>query len=159
MNELREELRKMLAATESTRLAALRRSRREEFLYTTDLPQAASAEAAADFRRRAERAGWRTAETDGWIELDRIPCTVPAGCIPDRTGPEAQCCASLLRRHPGKRRNGDREKRMLLKAAEEGTEAYGKACGILHREWAAALRKGEALPDLPAEYFGEERNK
>ena len=158
MNELRQEIRELLADTECVRPAALRRSRQEDYLFSTDLPKAASAEAAEGFRRKAEEAGWRTEASDGWIELDRIPETLPAGFIPENPGPAARCCAGLLRRHPGKRRNGDREKRFLLKAAEEGPEAYQKACGSLHRDWAAALRKGEALPDLPAEYFGEVQN-
>lgn len=155
MNELRLEIRELLAGTECVRPAALRRSRQEDYLFTTDLPAAASAEAAEEFRRKAEEAGWRTKVTDGWIELDRIPEKLSAGFVPDSPGPEARCCASLLRRHRDKRKNGDREKRLLLKAAEEGPDTYEKACGSLHREWAAALRKGETLPDLPAEYFGE----
>ncbi len=158
MNELRREISKLLAETDSCRPAALRRSRCEDYLYTTDLPQAASAETVADFRRRAENEGWKTAEVKGWIELDRIPETLPSGMIPDNTGTEAQCCAVLLRMHPENRRNGDREKRFLLKAAEESPEAYDRACGLLHRDWAAFLRTGEALPDLPADYFGEGQN-
>ena len=155
MNELRLEIRELLAGTECVRPAALRRSRQEDYLFTTDLPAAASAEAAEEFRRKAEAAGWRTQATDGWIELDRIPEKLPEGLVPDNPGPEARCCASLLRRHPDDRKDGGREKRLLLKAAEEGPDAYEKACGSLHREWAAALRKGDTLPDLPAGYFGE----
>lgn len=155
MNELRLEIRKLLDSMECIRPAALRRSRREDYLFATDLPATVSAQAAEEFRRKAEKAGWRTKATDGWIELDRIPEQVPAGLVPDNPGPEARCCANLLRRHPDKRKNGNKEKRFLMKAAEEGPDAYEKACCSLHREWAAALRKGDALPDLPAGYFGE----
>ena len=66
---------------------------------------------------------------------------------------------SGLKEIPHSALNGDREKRMLLKAGEEGPEAYERACGILHREWAAALRKGESLPDLTENCFGEEERK
>ena len=158
MNELRKEIRKLLDETECSRPAVLRRSRKEDYLYTTDLPQAASADAVTGFRRRAENAGWKTSAERGWVELDRIPETLPAGIIPDRTGTEARCCALILRMHPESRRNGDREKRILLKAAEENAEAYEEVCGALHREWAALLRRSEPLPDLPADYFGEGRN-
>ena len=106
MNELRLEIRELLAGTECVRPAALRRSRQEDYLFTTDLPEAASAEAAEEFRREAEKAGWRTKVTDGWIELDRIPETLPAGLVPDSPGPEARCCASLLRRHRDKGKTG-----------------------------------------------------
>lgn len=150
MNELRKEIRELLSRAESTRPPALRRSLQEEFLYATDLPQTASAATVASFCTEAETAGWQVRIADGWILMDRIPEIFAPRAEPD--GPEARCCASLLKRHT-ERKNGDREKRMLIKAAEEGAEAYERACGILHREWAAALRKGEKLPDLPDDYF------
>ena len=159
MNKLREEIRSLLSAADCVRPAALRRSLRDDYLYATDLPQAASAETVAEFRHRAEEAGWRTEESEGWIQLDMIARTDPADVFSGPFGPEAWCCASILRRHPGNRRKGAREKRMLLKAGEESPETYERVCGILHREWAAALRKGEALPDLTEEYFQEGTEK
>ena len=54
MNELRQELMQLLSGTESSRPAALRRSLREDFLYATDLPQAAGDSDVAAFRRKAE---------------------------------------------------------------------------------------------------------
>ncbi len=150
MNELRKEIRILLSRAESTRSPALRRSLREEFLYATDLPQTASAATVASFCTEAETAGWQVQVTDGWILMDRIPEIFVPEEEPD--GPEARCCASLLQRHT-ERKNGDREKRMLIKAADESAEAYERTCGILHREWAVALRKGEKLPDVPGEYF------
>ena len=143
----------MLSHAECIRPAALRRSLLEDYLYATDLPQAATADAVAAFRQEAEAAGWRTEITDGWIQLDRIPGSVDRDNLPGTAGPEARCCTSLQLRHPGKRKNGNREKRMLLKAAEEGPGTYERVCGILHREWAAALRNREQLPDVPAEYL------
>lgn len=159
MNNLRKEILCLLSGTACIRPAALRRSLREDFLYATDLPKTASPEAVKEFRRKAESAGWHTEEAEGWIQLDRIPGEMPADFLPGFFGPEARCCAGILRRHPEKRRNGDREKRMLMKAGEEGPEAYERACGILHREWAAALRKGGSLPDLTENCFGEEEDK
>lgn len=155
MNELRQELMQLLSGTESSRPATLRRSLREDFLYATDLPQATGDSDVAAFRRKAEECGWRTAEEDGWILLDRIPDNIPAGSFQGEAGTEARCCAGILRRHPENRKDGTREKRILIKADEEGREAFEKACRVLHHEMAEALRKGEPLPYLPAEYFKE----
>ena len=155
-NRLREELRKLIAAADTTRPPALRRSRREEWLYATDLPRTADRDQTESFRKQAEEAGWRTEEKDGWIELD-LP-----GALPQDTGfrgpwgEEARACASLLRRHPAGRVPGDRERRMLTKAAEEGTETFEKTCRLLHREWAAMLRERKGLPELPEKIFREE---
>lgn len=150
---MRREILEMLFDTDSIRPAAVRRSFLEDYLYATDLPLTASEETIDNFRRKAEKNGWRTMQSNGWIQMDRIPETVPSGVFPDYTGPEALCCLSILRRHTGKRRNGDREKRMLLKAADESPEAYEKICRVLHREWAAAMRDNANMPDIPDEYF------
>ena len=157
MSELREEIRKILSGAAAARPAALRRSLREDFLYAADLPRIASEAETAAFCQQAEQAGWRTEMDGGWIQLDRIPQSVPANALPAVFGPEAECCLSLLRRHPGNRKNGDKEKRLLLKAGEESPRAYEKACRTLHREWAAALRKAEPLPDLPEEFFTKQK--
>ena len=145
----------MLDCTNSIRPAALRRCRQEDWLYATDLLQAASGEAVDAFLRTAESNGWRTRKETGWILLDRIPEIPPEGFFSGPFGPEARCCLSLLRRHPDRKGNADHEVRMLLKAGEEGPDAYERACGILHREWASALRKGENLPGMATLYFGE----
>ena len=153
MNKLRAELQSLLSETECIRPAALRRSLREDFLYATDLPQAAGRDAVRGFSSRARRAGWHTEEEDGWIQLEK------PGAEPGDTGfggpfgIEALACGNLLRRHPENRKDAGREKRLLVKAGEESPEAFEKACAILHREWAAALRQGEALPDLPEQIF------
>ena len=57
MNAWRKELLTMLNLPETKRLPALRRSRKEDFLYATDLPQAAAEEQAAAFCREAEKRG------------------------------------------------------------------------------------------------------
>ena len=159
MNELRQELMQLLSGTESSRPAALRRSLREDFLYATDLPQAAGDSDVAAFRRKAEECGWRTAEEDGWILLDRIPEKPPAQGFNGPAGTEAGCCAGILRRHPENRKDGTRAKRLLIKADEEGREAFEKACRVLHREIAEALRKGDPLPDIPTDYLKEEMTR
>ena len=160
MNKWRQEIREMLSETESIRPAALRRSMLDRFLYATDLPGIASREAVAAFRLKAENAGWTTEENEGWIQLDRIPKTQnEEPMFSGPFGPEAHCCFILLRCHPDRKKNGDREKRILLKAGEQGTKAYEKACRNLHCEWAAALRNGESLPDLSTQYFGEEEDR
>ena len=157
MNELRLEIRKLLEDGETLlRPPALRRSLRGDMLYATDLPCVADAEQTAQFLRRAEEAGWRTESAEGWILLDRIPEFPPAGGFRGPFGPEAQCCASLLRRHPDRETaKGTDERRILSKAGEEGPEAYERACGLLHREWAALLREGERLPNINQLFFEE----
>ncbi len=154
MNKLRRELNELLADTYSIRPATLRRSLREDFLYATDLPQTADSEAVFSFICKAEAAGWRTADADGWIQLDKCPAEPPEP--PALPGPEARCCAALLRQHPEGRRNSSREKRILIKAAEKGSGARERACAALHREWAENLRKHEGLPDLSEKWFEEE---
>ena len=158
MNSLRKEAQALLSGVRTVRPAVLRRSLQEEYLYATDLPQIAEEETVTAFRRAAEDAGWQTAEQDGWIQLDRIPEVPPEDGFRGPFGREARSCGSLLRRHAEtEKRNGNREKRMLLKAGEEGPEAYEKCCARLHREWAAALRKREALPEMDLSFFTEEQ--
>ena len=80
-----------------------------------------------------------------------------------RVGWEIECCASLLSRHQKEKNtnewngaeeegmNGEREIIALIKAGEEGEQAVEKLCRGLHEEWAARLRRNEALPRIPAE--------
>ena len=155
MNKLRQELKGLLAAAGSLRPAALRRSMLEDYLYATDLPQAADTGAVDDFLHKAGLAGWRASEADGWIQLDKIPEDPPE--LPGPPGTEARCCAALLRQHPENRRDSTREKRMLFKAAEEGAGALERVCASLHREWAENLRRHEGMPDLGEDWFEEEK--
>lgn len=160
MNKLRSELQTLLSGISTIRPAALRRCRREDFLYTTDLPQIASGDSVNTFLRSAEALGWHMETDAGWILMDRIPEDPPEGLLREPFGKEAKCCASLLLRHPNiLKRNGDRVKRMLIKAGEESPEAYEHACLVLHREWASALRTGDGLPDLPLSFLREANGK
>ena len=157
MINLRNELRNLLADEKTAHPATIRRCRQEDYLYATNLPQLSDEENILYFIRNAETSGWRTEMKDGWILLDRIPEEPPKRAFPEITGPEAGCCASLLQRHPQSRGNeGSREIRMLIKAGEENAEAYERVCGILHREWSAALRNGLKLPEISLSYFREE---
>lgn len=150
-------MREMISATETNRPPALRRSLREDYLYATDLPQTAAEDAVDAFCQRANKAGWRTEKNGGWIQLDPPAALLREKVFPGPCGREAKACASLLRRHPSGRRSGQREIRLLIKAGEESANAFEKACEALHREWAAALRNREGLPEIPDEIFGEEQ--
>ena len=42
----------------------------------------------------------------------------------------------------------------ILKALEEGPDAYENVCGKLHADWAAAMRKHTGIPDVDRRFFG-----
>lgn len=159
MNKLRTTLQEILSGTESFRPAALRRSLRKEYIYATDLPRCAESTAVQDFCRRAELAAWIVCMDGDWIQLDYSGVNPEDTCFGGPFGREAECCAELLRRHPNGRKSGENEMRMLIKAGEEGPEAYEKICAGLHREWAAALRRKDLLPDLPESCFRKVKKK
>ena len=154
-NALRTELNNLLAGTSFSRLPALRRSLREDWLYATDLPSLCRAETLRAVRLRLEEAGWETESDSGWLQL-RKEVLLPLEELPDGFfGPEAACCRSLLERHPVRGDGYPRKAVFLLaKAAEEGPLSYEKACGRLHREWAERLRKNEPLPGIDPRFFG-----
>ena len=171
MNEWKQALKGLLGEEKTPRQPVLRRSRRPDWLYTTDLPGLISEEALQSFRIRAEAAGWWTEVQAGWLEFTRKVSSPPAGWFEGARPEEAGCCASLLRRHSGlpaenrdrnrqatpriqaDQRDGNREAIALMKAGEEGTRAYEKLCAALHRDWAARLRRGERLPALDPAFF------
>ena len=160
MNAWRKELSDLLSETGARRRPVLRRSLAPGALYATDLPAAAAETEKQRFCRKAAEAGWTVREADGWLLLDRPVSEPPAGWFTGAFGPEARCCASLIRR--GKMRgdtadgDGQRAARQLIKAAEEGDGALEKVCRSLHAEWAERLRKGVALPAISGRFFGEE---
>ena len=162
MNELRQQLRSLLAACGTQRPPALRRSLNPVALYATDLPQLAAGTALQAFRREAEKAGWTLREEDGWLQLDRAADTPPRGWYAGAFGPEAAACLSLLRRQGARNRlTGNSEAgretvRRLIKAGEMGETALETACAETHREWAARLREGKPLPALSEYYFLKE---
>ena len=157
MNAWRRELRELLDRTPCARPAALRRSGAEGMLYATDLPRCAAPEETARFLGRAKAAGWEGYENADWIHLSRPVITPPEGWEQRAPGPEARCCRSLLLRHEdqlGPAENGMLTE--LVKAGEEGPAAHERLCARLHREWAARLREGKALPETDLRFFGAE---
>ena len=157
MNAWRRELRELLDRISLARPAALRRSGAEGMLYATDLPRCAPPEETARFLERAKAAGWEGYEKSEWIHLSRQVSTPPEGWEQQSPGPEARCCRSLLLRHEDQL--GSAENGMLIelvKAGEEGSAAYERACARLHRDWAVRLREGKKLPKTDLRFFGTE---
>ena len=158
MNAWRKELQEMLKEMQLWRPPALRRSGAEDSLYATDLPSLAKEAALHAFCARLTEKGWQCREERGWLHLRRPAAHPPEDWFSGPFGPEAGCCASLLRRHAetsADPEGGDRAAFALIKAGEEGPDPYERVCRRLHGEWAAALRRGEALPKLSLRYFGE----
>ena len=161
MNTWRKELRTMLDRMGTSRPPALRRSDRPETLYATDLPLCSDAAQCNEFCRQAAAMGWQCEEEKGWLLLSRSVQNPPEGWFGGPFGTEAGSCCSLLRRADEKKeQENPNRKRMdaflLIKAGEEGPEAYEQACRKLHLDWAERLRKKEALPRLDPRFFGEE---
>ena len=154
MNAWRKELLDILAETPCRRKPALRRSLLEDAIYATDLPLVSSEEGLRSFRGKAEQAGWRLWMGRDWLQLDRSGTAPPEGWFSGPFGPEAGCCASLLRRQAWAEED-QTAFRLLIRAGEEGPGAYERACGALHREWAARLRQKRPLPRLDLRFFEE----
>lgn len=154
-NSLRKELDALLKAPEGSRTPALRRSLRAEWLYATDLPALYGGSVPDSIRSALDSAGWEFAPDGEWLQLRKPAGEPPEDWYGGAFGPEARCCLSLLIRHPvsGEIRPDDAE-RMLIKAGEEGENAYEEACAAIHRAWAASLREGNGLPAVSRRYFG-----
>ena len=156
LNIFRKEIRTLLDREASFRPAVLRRSLRAEYLYVTDLPLAAGETVIRHFTETVRRAGWDSEQENGWIHLrpaGNIRWTGNEMTIPEI--PEALCCLSLLKRHQNHLSDSDGKVEMrLIKAAEEGREAFAQTCRELHHEWAEALRKHHAIPDIDPEFLG-----
>ena len=176
MNEFRQELSELLAEVPCRRPPALRRSLKSEWLYATDLFQAADPDSAAVFLKRAAELGWHAEQDGSWLQLKRSFTEPPEHGFEGPFGAEAVCCASLLRRHLETKKEKMRTEEapqwimedtseaekaaetvriLLVKAGEQGPEAYEQACGGLHREWAQRLRKKQTLPPVSLRFFCE----
>ena len=159
LNVYRRELRMALDGLQVARPAVLRRSIRKDYLYSTDLPLAADQDSVRQFSDDVRRRGWRTETEEAWIHLD--PPEIRKW--PDSEGrmpecPESICCLSILQRHSGHLTASDGSmERQLIKAAEEGPEAYEKICRRIHGEWAAALREHRRIPDIDPRFLGGEK--
>ena len=162
MNALRRELSAILSLGEVRRAPALRRSLREDWLYSTDLPGLCSDEIPDCILAGLINAGWEYRIDGEWMQLRKASKEPPEAWFSGPYGPEAACCLSILRRHP--ERASGKEYSIafqLIKAGEEGREAYEKACMKLHGVFSERLRQGAGLPDIGLRYFGglmEEKN-
>ncbi len=160
MNTWRSMLNGLLAGTPAYRKPALRRSQREDALYTTDLPGLVTEEELESFRRSLRSAGWRSELHQGWLELSPLRPAMPGNGFQGPYGNEAGCCRSLLIR------NGNRDPEgceqliyRLIKAGETGADGFEACCAELHRQWAERLRKHQRLPQISEDCFGEASGK
>ena len=153
-NALRTELAALLKAPEGSRAPALRRSLRADWLYASDLPALYGGNLPEELLRRLKEAGWEAEPDGGWLQLRKPAPEPPEGWYGGPFRTEAACCLSLLERHRHCDADPEPAQRRLIKAAEEGPEAYEAACAALHRDWAERLRRGETLPAVSRRYFG-----
>ena len=152
MRDMRAQVQRSLCAVPVKRKPALRRSDRPDALLATDLPLVAETEDVAAFCGALEAQGWTVREDGGWLTLDAsVP--LPAECVvpAELTGP-CGCCISLLLRHPDNAPAQDFI-RAVVKAAEAGKMPFERLCGQLHAEFAARLRRHEALPGALLAYL------
>ena len=156
-NAFRKELTILLDACSACRPPALRRSKSAEWLYATDIPVLLSEQKKEQLKSVLMGAGWEYSEENGWILLRKDAEEPPEGWYSGRFGPEAACCRSIQERHQGRTGHAaNAAQRLLIKAGEEGEEAYEEACLALHRQWAEKLRKRQPVPVLSLRYFGRE---
>ena len=155
MNALRTELNSIISDVPVTRRAAIRRSLEEEWLYATDLPVLCSMEKLEEVQTGLSEAGWEHMIVNGWLQTRKASQEPPEGWFRGPFGTEAACCLSLLQRNVScSNVIPYREETILIRAGEEGAEAYEAACAMLHREWAEKLRMGKPLPSISTRYFG-----
>ena len=156
INRLRRELAGILEKIPSKRTPALRRSIPDDWLYATDLPVIPGNEPEGALAVFTE-AGWDCRIDGAWLLLRKSLKEPPDDWFEGPFGPEAGCCLSILRRHR-ERMNGNTGDLAfaLIKAGEEGADAYEQTCGKLHGLFSALLRQGKELPDISLRYFGEE---
>ena len=147
VNPWRHELQMLLGTVVALRRPALRRSRRPDYLFASDLPGLADPASILSFLTQAHTLGWETFETEGWIHLRRQSSSMPEGWFPFHPEGEAACLNSLLRRHPGTS-EASRERIALLKAREEGPLSLERECRVLHQECARRLRIHAPLPEI-----------
>ena len=153
-NALRKELQELMQIPQTTRKPVLRRSRPDDWLYSTDLPDVCDRETLGLFLETIGNAGWEYTEEKGWILMRKQAGEPPEGWYDGLFGPEAGCCLSLLDRHKNQASDETEAiQRMLIKAGEEGEKQYEAACAGLHRNWAERLREGKPLPCINRAYF------
>jgi len=141
----------MLYAVPAKRKPALRRSDLADALFATDLPLVAESAKVAAFCAHMEAQGWRCGMHNGWLTLDAdIPA--PEAAIPAAPAGECGCCISLLLRHM-EDAPAEEYIRAVVKAADAGKQPFDRLCIQLHAEFAARLRRREALPGALLPYL------
>ena len=145
LRQLRGQLQGLMADIPASRRPALRRCDAPDALLATDLPLVAGEDAVQAFMLAAETAGWRTYTLpNGWLALDHdVPVPEVRACA-DAPG-EADCCLSLLQRHPGGAAKSEML-RALVRADEAGKNQLERLLAAWHRDFAARLREHRALP-------------
>ena len=155
INALRKELNRLLESENGRRRPAIRRSLREDWIYAADLPEFIPGGELETVCRKLQEAGWECLAEDGWLQLRKPADEPPEDWLDGPLGPEAACCRSLLSRHPERLREKDwKTVCSLIRAGEEGPEAYEAACRQIHHGWAERLRKKQKLPEISLTYFG-----
>ena len=154
INALRKELKRLLEPENGRRRPAIRRSFREDWIYAADLPEFIPGGELEAVCRKLQEAGWECLAEDGWLQLRKPADEPPEDWLDGPLGPEAACCRSLLIRHSERLREKDwKTVCSLIRAAEEGQEAYEAACRQIHHGWAERLRKKQRLPEISLSYF------
>lgn len=151
LTALRRQVQQILYAVPAQRKPALRRSDAPNVLFATDLPLVAEENDAAAFVGQMKAQGWTILERNGWLTLD-APVPVPQYEIPGEAAGECGCCISLLLRHPDDAPAED-SIRAVVKTADAGRLPFERLCGQLHGEFAARLRRHDALPGALLPYL------
>ena len=153
INALRKEMAEIMASRLLKRTPAVRRSSMPEWIYATDILLLLNGDEQDSLLKELAGKGWEYREEHGWLQMRKSAPEPPEDWYEGSFGPEAACCASLLDRHPSKGSEAETAQRVLIKAGEEGDNAYEAACRQLHQEWAEQLRRGDPLPVLSRKYF------
>lgn len=151
LTPLRTQVQSVLYAVPAKRKPALRRSDAPNVLLATDLPQIAEESTVAAFQAAMENQGWTVREHNGWLTLD-APVPMPDADVPAYMAGECGCCISLLLRHPDDIPADDLI-RVIAKAEDAGQQPFERLCGQLHADFAARLRRHEALPGALLPYL------
>lgn len=151
LTALRTQVQGVLYAVPSKRKPALRRSDAPDALFATDMPLVVEETAVRAFMAEMTRLGWTVSERNGWLTLDTaVPA--PKYQVPETLTGECGCCISLLLRHPDTAPEAD-VIRAVVKAADAGKLPFERLCSQLHGEFAARLRRHEALPGALLTYL------
>ena len=151
LTTLRTQVQGVLYAVPAKRKPALRRSDAPDALFAIDLPLVAEEAAVRAFTAEMNRLGWTVSTRNGWLTLD-APVPAPDDPVPQTLAGACGCCISLLLRHAEEAPAADFI-RSVVKAADAGKLPFERLCGQLHGEFAARLRRREALPGALLPYL------